>query len=162
MLTLYQEPIIAAIQDFITCCYMISSRDKFFDRKAFTNICMGMVDGKTQIDLPPPTIMKPEMLWTGKQILNVMMRPNKASSVLVNLEAPCRDFKPVANKPRELDVNDCWLCIKNSELLSGRADKSIIGSGKKDSMFYAILRCVVVLPLELCCGKLTWKKGLRA
>ena len=70
------EPIIAAIQDFITASYLLSSKDVFYDRKSFTNICMYMVDGDTQIDLPPPSILKPQMLWTGKSCFNIMMRPS--------------------------------------------------------------------------------------
>ncbi|KAI9805736.1 MAG: hypothetical protein M1833_005229 [Piccolia ochrophora] len=134
------EPIIAAIQDFITGAYLLSSKDTFYDRKVFANICMYMVDGNMQIDLPPPAILKPQCLWTGKQVFNVLMRPNKASSVLVNLDAMCREYKVVKDQPRDLDANDGWLVIRNSEVMCGVMDKSTIGSGKKDSVFYVILR----------------------
>ena len=134
------EPIISAIQDFITAAYLLSSKDNFYDRKTFTEICMYMVDGNMQIDLPPPTVLKPVMLWTGKQVFNVMMRPNKATPILVNLDAACRVYRAVSGKARDLDENDGWLCIRNSEVMCGRMDKSTIGSGKKDSVFYIILR----------------------
>ena len=134
------EPIISAIQDFITASYLLSSKDNFFDRKTFANICMYMVDGDMQIDLPPPTVLKPVMLWTGKQVFNVLMRPNKESKVLVNLDAACREYRAVAGQTRDLDKNDGWLCVRNSEVMCGVMDKSTIGSGKKDSIFYVILR----------------------
>ncbi|MCJ1287100.1 hypothetical protein MMC26_006448 [Xylographa opegraphella] len=134
------EPIISAIQDFITGAYLLSSKDNFYDRKTFTNICMYMVDGNAQLDLPPPTILKPVMLWTGKQVFNVMMRPNKATNVLINLDAACREYRAVAGQPRDMDKNDGWLCIRNSEVMCGVMDKSTIGSGKKDSVFYVTLR----------------------
>lgn len=134
------EPIVAAIQDFISAAYLLSSKDIFYDRKTFTHICMYMVEGNMQIDLPPPSILKPVMLWTGKQVFNVMMRPNKAINVLVNLDAACREYRAVAGQPRDLDKNDGWLCIRNSEIMCGVMDKSTIGSGKKDSVFYVILR----------------------
>ena len=137
------EPIIAAIQDFITASYLLSNKDKFYDRKSFTNICMYMVDGNMQIDLPPPTILKPVTLWTGKQVFNVMMRPNKDCEVRVNLDAACRQFRMNDKKdklPRDLNENDGWLCIRNSEIMCGVMDKSTIGSGKKDSVFYVIMR----------------------
>ena len=134
------EPIISAIQDFITASYLLSDKDMFYDRKTFTNICMAMVDGNMQIDLPPPAIFKPAMLWTGKQVFNVMMRPNKQTQVFVNLEGPCREFKAVKGQSRDLDENDAWLCVRNSEIMCGVMDKSTIGSGKKDSIFFAILR----------------------
>ncbi|KAL8946248.1 MAG: hypothetical protein Q9222_007332 [Ikaeria aurantiellina] len=134
------EPIISAIQDFITAAYLLSSKDVFYDRKSFSNICMYMVDGNMQLDLPPPAILKPVMLWTGKQVFNVMMRPNKSSPVKVNLDAACREYRKVEGQPRDLDKNDGWLCVRNSEIMCGVMDKSTIGSGKKDSIFYVILR----------------------
>ncbi|MCJ1307789.1 hypothetical protein MMC25_001437 [Agyrium rufum] len=134
------EPIISAIQDFITAAYLLSSKNKFYDRKTFTHTCMYMVDGNAHLDLPPPTVLKPVMLWTGKQIFNVMMRPNKDTKVFVNLDAACREYRAVAGQPRDLDKNDGWLCIRNSEIMCGVMDKSTIGSGKKDSVFYVTLR----------------------
>lgn len=134
------EPIISAIQDFITASYLLSSKDVFYDRKTFTNICMYMVDGHEHLDLPPPSILKPVMLWTGKQVFNVMMRFNKKSNVLVNLDAACRQYRAVPDQHHDLDKNDGWLCIRNSEIMCGVMDKSTIGSGKKDSVFYVMLR----------------------
>lgn len=134
------EPIIAAIQDFITASYLLTNKDNFFDRKTFTNLCMFMEDGKMLLDLPPPTVWKPQMLWTGKQVFNILMRPNKKDKVLVNLEGPCREFRPVKGRPNDLDENDCWMVIRNSEIMCGVMDKAIVGSGKKDSIFYVIFR----------------------
>lgn len=134
------EPIIAATQDFITASYVISSKDKFFDRKAFTSICTHMLDGETHLDLPPPAILKPAALWTGKQVFNVLMRPNKQSPVLVNLDARCREYESRPGHAPDMDPKDSWLIIRNSEVICGRMDKSIIGDGKKNSIFYVILR----------------------
>ena len=133
------EPIISAIQDFITAAYLLSNKDMFYDRKCFTNICIYMVEGNMQIDIPPPTILKPVMLWTGKQVFKVMMRPNKDSKVRVNLDAACRQYRHKPNEPRDMN-NDSWLIIRNSEIMCGVLDKSTIGSGKKDSVFYVIMR----------------------
>ncbi len=134
------EPIISAIQDFITGAYLLSSKDVFYDRKTFSNVCMYMVDGNAQLDLPPPAVLKPQMLWTGKQVFNVMMRPNKSCPNMVNLDAACREYRAVPGQPRDLDKNDGWLVIRNSEVMCGVMDKSTIGSGKKDSVFYVLLR----------------------
>ncbi|KAK2625246.1 hypothetical protein QTJ16_005615 [Diplocarpon rosae] len=134
------EPIISAIQDFITAAYLLSSKESFFDRKTFTNLCMYMVDGKTHLDLPPPAIIKPQALWTGKQVFSILMRPNSKSPVKVNLDAKCRDYVPVPKQCPDMDINDGWLVVRNSEVMCGRMDKTTVGSGKKDSIFYIILR----------------------
>ncbi|KKK16114.1 hypothetical protein P175DRAFT_0456264 [Aspergillus ochraceoroseus IBT 24754] len=134
------EPIISAIQDFISAAYILSSKDNFFDRRSFTQICLYMLGPQTRFDLPPPSVLKPQMLWTGKQVFNILMRPNKDDPVMVNLDAACREFKQPKGYPKDLDPNDAWLVIRNSEMMCGVMDKSTIGSGKKDNVYYIMLR----------------------
>ncbi|KAI9893818.1 MAG: DNA-directed RNA polymerase III subunit RPC1 [Vezdaea aestivalis] len=134
------EPIIAAIQDFISGSFLLTSKDKFYDRKAFVNMCLAMVSGEAPLTLPPPAILKPEALWTGKQVFNVLMRPHVSSPVLVNLDAASRQYIPVAGQPPDLDINDGWMVIRNSEIMCGRIDKAAIGQGPKDSVLNVILR----------------------
>ena len=143
-------PIIAAIQDFITAAYLSTNKDRFFDRKTFCQICSYMFDGNSVIDpdtrerfpveIPPPSILKPERLWTGKQIWNVLMRPNRKSKVLVNMEAPCKQYKAVKNTCPDMNADDAYLVIRNSEVMCGVMDKATIGDGKKDSVFYVLMR----------------------
>ena len=74
------DSIIAATQDFITAAYVLSGKNNFFDRKTFTNLCMYMLDGATRTWISLiPAILKPQAMWTGKQVFNVLMRPNKQS-----------------------------------------------------------------------------------
>jgi DNA-directed RNA polymerase III subunit RPC1 len=145
-------PIIGPIQDFITAAYLLSRKDRFLNRAQFCQIIGYMFDHNTFIDpdtgehqsfsIPPPTIWKPIRLWTGKQVFSVLMRPSKKCKVLVNLEAQCKMFKPnpkLKNAP-EFSMDDQYLMIRNSEVLSGVMDKSIIGDGKKANLFYVMLR----------------------
>ena len=143
-------PIIAPIQDFIICAYFLSNKDRFFTRSEFSQL-MGYMydaiaykdpDSQTDIpyELPPPAILKPMFLWTGKQIFSVLMRPNKASKVLVNAEAQCRQYKAVPGVPPDLNEDDAYFVVRNSEVMCGVLDKSIIGNEKKCSIFYAMLR----------------------
>jgi DNA-directed RNA polymerase III subunit RPC1 len=142
------EPVIAAIQDFITASFLLSQKDQFFDRRQFTQICSYLADADLQIDIPPPTIWKPVRLWTGKQVFNVLMRPNKKSNILVNVESKCNqvelpkaDNYPKRMKPiNDLAPNDGWLVVVNSEIMCGVMDKATLGSGKKKSIFGVILR----------------------
>ena len=91
------EPVIAAIQDFITASHLLILRDNFLDRRQFTQICSYLADANLHIDIPPSTIWKPVQLWTGKQVFNVLMWPNKQSNILVNVESRCKEMiKPNA------------------------------------------------------------------
>ncbi|KAK7517511.1 hypothetical protein IWZ03DRAFT_173824 [Phyllosticta citriasiana] len=140
-------PIIAAIQDFITCAFLVSRKDLFFDRKTFALVCGYMFNDEAvrdpetgkyhKIELPPPTIIKPQALWTGKQVWNVLMRPYKESRVLVNLDAKCKQYK---GKAKDLNEDDAYLVIRNSEIMCGVMDKATVGDGKKDSVFYVMMR----------------------
>ncbi|KAK3316741.1 hypothetical protein B0H66DRAFT_592877 [Apodospora peruviana] len=134
------EPIIAATQDFITAAYLLSGKDCFFDRKSFTLLCTHMLLGDEHLELPHPAILRPQVLWTGKQIFNVLMRPNKTSPVLVNLEAKNKVFAKTDGQLPDMDINDSYLVVRNSEVMCGRMDKSTVGDGKKNSVFYVILR----------------------
>jgi DNA-directed RNA polymerase III subunit RPC1 len=137
------EPIIAAIQDFITASFLLSRRDRFFDRQQFTQIASFLGDAELKIDIPPPAIWKPVRLWTGKQIFNLLMRPNKESNVLVNLEAKCKTLvepAPEDNFPLDMSPNDGFLVIQNSEIMCGVFDKNTVGDGKKKSVFGVMLR----------------------
>jgi DNA-directed RNA polymerase III subunit RPC1 len=143
-------PLIAAIQDFITAAYLLSSKNNFFDRQTFCQIVNYMFKGEgaydpdtgemMPVEIPPPTILKPQALWTGKQVFNVLMRPNKQSKVLVNLEAACKQYKPTPGQPPDLNENDAYLVIRNSEVMCGVMDKATVGDGKKDSVFYVMMR----------------------
>ena len=136
------EPIIAAIQDFITASFLISRRDRFFTRAQFAQVCSYFADANLRIDIPPPAIQKPVRLWTGKQVMSCLIRPNRSSPHLVNLEATCRTFeKPKdKNEIRDMSPNDGYLVIVNSEVMCGVFDKSTVGDGKKNSVFGVMLR----------------------
>ncbi|KAG7819973.1 hypothetical protein KL909_004722 [Ogataea angusta] len=135
------EPIIAATQDFITGSYLISNKDTFYDRATFTQMLAMMSDGALHVDIPPPAIFKPAFLWTGKQLFSLLIRPNRQSKVVINLDAKNKTFvPPPAGMPSEMSPNDGFVVIRNSQILSGVMDKSTLGDGKKHSVFYTILR----------------------
>jgi len=139
------EPIIAATQDFITGCFLITRRDTFFTRSEITQMCAYLQDAELEIDLPCPTILKPERLWTGKQVFNVLMRPSKSSPVNVNLECKNKTSEKPSTEhdlayPAFMSRNDGYLVVQNSEIICGVFDKSTVGDGNKKSVFAVIQR----------------------
>ncbi|KAI7830730.1 hypothetical protein BC939DRAFT_392603 [Gamsiella multidivaricata] len=133
-------PLIAAIQDFITASYLITQKDLFYDRSQFVQICSYLGDAELKIEIPPPAILKPAQRWTGKQIISVLLKPNKDSKVLVNLEAKTRSYDKVKRPIMDMCRNDGYLVIYNSEIMCGVLDKSIVGDGNKSSLFYIVMR----------------------
>ncbi|XP_005098920.1 DNA-directed RNA polymerase III subunit RPC1 [Aplysia californica] len=133
------EPLIAAIQDFITGAYLMTQKDIFFDRSRACQLICSMLVGKDKgmkIDLPPPAIWKPCKLWTGKQVFSLLMRPNKECPVKVNLRTKGKNY----SQNEDLCSNDSFVVIHNSEIMCGYVDKATLGSGSKKTIFYLILR----------------------
>ncbi|KAJ2944679.1 hypothetical protein O0L34_g4036 [Tuta absoluta] len=133
------ELLIAATQDFITGGYLITQRDTFLtlgEAQQLAACLLAGPDANLRVDMPPPAILKPKRLWTGKQIFSLIMKPNKKCEVKANLETKGKNY--TSNK--DMCVNDSWVIIRNSELLCGSMDKSTLGSGTKTSIFYILLR----------------------
>jgi DNA-directed RNA polymerase III subunit RPC1 len=135
------QPLIAAMQDFITAAHLISNRDVFYDRAQFAQCCAMMCDANVHIDVPPPAILRPVTRWTGKQIISTLIRPNSSRDINVNLELKTRTFQKVADgMALEMCPNDGYLVIRNSEVMCGTLDKSSVGGDSKGSIFYVLMR----------------------
>ncbi|XP_067928267.1 DNA-directed RNA polymerase III subunit RPC1-like [Watersipora subatra] len=133
------EPLIAAIQDFITAAYLITQKDVFFDRAKACQLAASLVVGsvsKERLDLPPPCIVKPVKLWSGKQIFSLVIRPSKSCNVKANLRTKGKNY----SSGEDMCHNDSFIVIHNSQLMCGAVDKGTLGSGSKSQIFYQILR----------------------
>ncbi|KRY41933.1 DNA-directed RNA polymerase III subunit RPC1 [Trichinella spiralis] len=133
------EPLIAPTQDFITGAYLLTRKDCFFgklDAWRIVGAILHAENGVQHVDLPMPAILKPIPLWTGKQLFNLVLRPNRQCNVLLNLTAKGKNYKGNL----EMCPNEGYVIIRNSCLLTGVMDKSMVGSGSKIGVIYALLR----------------------
>lgn len=98
---------------------------------------------------------KPCQLWSGKQLFNVILRLNKSSKDFINLRVKGKAY---SGKDEDLCVNDgcrsnrsntidsseivllSVIIIRNSQLLLGCVDKSVLGANGKTNVFYLLLR----------------------
>ena len=135
------SPLVSATQDFITSSFLLSQNGVFMDREEFCNIVSYAGDGLEHIDLPKPAIVWPVELWTGKQVFNNMICPNRQTTKLINFEMKERNYEAA----RSLDItsspylcpNEGYTCFHNSELVCGNLTKSSL-SGR--GFFYAFER----------------------
>ncbi|CAN8252676.1 unnamed protein product [Cochlearia groenlandica] len=138
------EILVASTQDFLTSSFLITRKDTFYDRAAFSQICSYMGDCMDAIDLPTPTILKPIELWTGKQVFSVLLRPNASVRVYVTLNVKEKNFINVKDRKKKYDEtmcpNDGWVYFRNSELISGQLGKATLGNGNKDGLYSILLR----------------------
>ncbi|KAI3386318.1 hypothetical protein SNEBB_004314 [Seison nebaliae] len=141
------EPLIAAIQDFITASYILTKKNSFFDKMELMRITSSLLfhgNEKYVIEIPLPCIIKPRRLWSGKQIFSMLLKMvGKQFGEMdetfggINLRVKTKSYKDGMND--ELAFNESFVVIRNSELLSGVIDKSLIGSGSRNNIFYALL-----------------------
>nr|XP_033798341.1 DNA-directed RNA polymerase III subunit RPC1 isoform X2 [Geotrypetes seraphini] len=134
------EPLIAAIQDFLTGAYLLTLKDTFFDRAKACQIIASILVGKDEkikVRLPPPAILKPVTLWTGKQVFSLILKPSDDCPVMANLRTKGKQY---CGKGEDLCHNDSYVTIQNSELVCGSMDKGTLGSGSKNNIFYILLR----------------------
>lgn len=129
------EPIIAPTQDFLTCAFLLTQKDTFYDRATFFKYITYFTDAAQKIDIPRPALLKPRELWTGKQLFSVLLKPNNKGRLL-NLEVKERNYW----KDECMCPKDGWVCVRNSELLSGNICKTTIGAGSKGGIIFALVR----------------------
>ena len=132
-------PLIAAIQDFITGAFLLTQRDTFLTKSEASELAAYMVDAGIKMVLPPPAIHKPRQLWTGKQIVTLMLTtlPVYGDTLRINVE---KKTKASYTDHKSLCPNDGYLVIYNSYHVCGSLDKSSIGAGGKDGLFYVLLK----------------------
>ncbi|KPA82024.1 putative DNA-directed RNA polymerase III largest subunit [Leptomonas pyrrhocoris] len=126
------EPIIACTQDFLTAAYLVTARDALFDRASFTQMVSHWLGAETQYALPVPAILKPAELWTGKQLIELILRPSPETQLLLNLEAKTRFYSGAGAHD---DPAEGYVAFLDSVLISGRLDKKLLGGGAKDGLF---------------------------
>eukprot|EP00760_Papus_ankaliazontas_P034618 PhM_4_TR7299/c0_g1_i1/m.685/K03018/RPC1, POLR3A; DNA-directed RNA polymerase III subunit RPC1 len=130
------EPIIAAMQDFLTGGYLLTQKDMFLNRTEFCQVITHVLDRDFQ-ELPHPCIIKPVELWSGKQVLQVLVQANKDVKVHLNFSAKARYYTGSSKNPvRNMCREDGYITFFNSELISGCLDKKIMGGGAKDAFFF--------------------------
>ncbi|XP_075250352.1 DNA-directed RNA polymerase III subunit RPC1-like [Convolutriloba macropyga] len=134
------EPVIAATQDFLTASYLMTFKDTFFDKSRAMQIIASILVGPDEhlrIELPKPAILKPVRLWTGKQIYSLIIKPNSTSPVKANLRCKGKQYK---SSKEDMDADDTFVVIRNSEIMCGLMEKGVLSSGSKNNLFYVLLR----------------------
>ncbi|GJP56565.1 hypothetical protein CLOM_g15621 [Closterium sp. NIES-68] len=143
--------LVASTQDFLTSAFLITRRDTFYDRASFCLLCSYMADGLMHIDIPTPALLKPVELWTGKQLMSVLVRPSAQDRVFVTLGVPEKTY---TKKGGPFCVNDGFVFFRNSELLSGQLGKATLGNGSKQGLFALLMREYSAQVAAVCMNRL--------
>lgn len=110
------KPVIGIIQDALLGCHKITSRDVFITKEHFCDIAFRLGCNT----LPRPAMIKPIVLFTGKQLLS-MVFPEKFDFV--------RSGALHTNEDIHL-INDGLVTIKNGYILTGQLCKRSLGTSE--------------------------------
>ncbi|GKT35802.1 DNA-directed RNA polymerase II subunit rpb1, partial [Aduncisulcus paluster] len=99
-------PVIGIVQDVLLGCTLMTRKDVFFNREEFLNLLMWLSNWDGNI--PEPSIIYPEALWTGKQLFSLIIPPEVSHTYEKNI----------------MDVNDEAVMFYKGELVSGFLTKS--------------------------------------
>lgn len=143
-------PLIAATQDFLTACYLLTRKDTFFTRDKFTRLVSFIYNAEQHIEVPQPAIVKPVAMWTGKQVFSLLLEPlgpaaaiptdRRSRKRLVDVELKGKAYSKHPNEVYPwMNPEDTYIVFRQSELMVGGLCKSALGSDKK-GLVYAVLR----------------------
>lgn len=125
-------PLRGLIQDHISIGVWLTSKDTFFTREQYHQLvyaCIRPEDGHTQgqarIKTMPPTVIKPQALWTGKQVISTVL------ANIIPVGAPGLNLhskNKVKNELWGVDSEENTVIFYNGLLVCGTLDKSQYGA----------------------------------
>ncbi|KAF4130790.1 RNA polymerase Rpb1 [Phytophthora infestans] len=137
------SPLRGLIQDHVDSGVKLTQRDTFLNKDMYMqllyNAWASMEDSgveKAHIETVPPAILKPEPLWTGKQVITSVLKLLTKGLPPLNLDSKAKikgDLYGSAN-------NEHVVIFRDGELLQGVLDKSQFGA----SMYGMVHACYEV------------------
>lgn len=109
------KPVMGIVQDTLCGIRKFTLRDCFMDRDFVQNILLWVPEWDGVV--PPPAILKPKELWTGKQILSMVLPKG------INLYR-------TPDPPTPIPVDDNGMWIEDGEILYGIVDKKTVGTSQ--------------------------------
>jgi DNA-directed RNA polymerase I subunit RPA1 len=135
------KPIRGLIQDSIVSAIFLTIKDCFFQREFYQQIVYLALESSlnsksiSSIEFVHPAIIKPKMLWTGKQVITTIIKSlansHKYNKVFegkgLNMDQKGRIYASIWGNPHEMET---ILSIRDNEILTGVLDKNQIGNSE--------------------------------
>ncbi|XP_052901763.1 DNA-directed RNA polymerase I subunit RPA1 [Anopheles moucheti] len=152
-------PLGGLIQDHIVSAVKLFIRGKFFNRDDYHQLVFQALNNqKGNIDLLPPSILKPVKLWSGKQIISTIIKNSTPKGMpYINMIGkskltskhwrvlPARDYKYGGTPLQENELSESEVFIRQGELLCGILDKNHFGATP-----YGLIHCMYELYGGVC------------
>ena len=137
------QPLVTATQDFLTASFLMTQNGVFLSHDEMCRLCFyatGYDDGQHDVDLPNPAIVKPAVLWTGKQVWSVLLCPNRNQNPEnVSVTFHCRERNYSGKTHGVMCRREGYIIFRDSELVCGNLGKKALG-GSKSGLFFTLIR----------------------
>lgn len=118
------KPIVALVQDSLVAAFLMTRKDTFLEKHQAMQVIMNLRYLEKQYWLPPPAIMKPRPLWTGKQLFSLLF----PDELMFDMTVRSGIDDGVGNPGGEMDVMERRIILANGELMCGSLCKKTLGT----------------------------------
>lgn len=115
------KPVMGIVQDALLGVMLLTKRETFLEKSQVMQLIM-FIEESAEVDyftLPTPAILKPICLWTGKQIMSLIMPKVNLIKGQTSKEDKSTDYAP---------TRDRMVLIQQGEHLIGELTKQVVGS----------------------------------
>ncbi|KAL4660961.1 DNA-directed RNA polymerase I subunit RPA1 [Arapaima gigas] len=140
------KPLAGLIQDHMVSGTSMTIRGCFFSREQYMELVYrGLTDKRGRVKLLLPAILKPQPLWTGKQVVSTLLLNiipenqiplNLTGKAKIPSKAWVKDAPRMAPGYKPDDMCESQVIIRRGELLVGVLDKAHYGSSA-----YGLVHC---------------------
>uniref|UniRef100_A0A1I8EX00 DNA-directed RNA polymerase subunit n=1 Tax=Wuchereria bancrofti TaxID=6293 RepID=A0A1I8EX00_WUCBA len=135
-------PLLGLIQDHVVSGVLLTIRGRFFNKEDFMHLVLSAFAETTQrLVIPPPAMLKPEILWSGKQIISTVLRNciplhKPLLNIRSKAKTPLSCWKVEDHPAPKFNMSESEVVFRQAELLVGVLDKQHYGSTQ-----YGLIHC---------------------
>ncbi|VDK70924.1 unnamed protein product [Onchocerca ochengi] len=134
--------LLGLIQDHVVSGVLLTIRGRFFNKEDFMHLVLSAFAETTQrLIIPPPAMLKPQILWSGKQIISTVLRnciplDKPLLNIRSKAKTPLSCWKVGDHPAPKFDMSESEVIFRQAELLVGVLDKQHYGSTQ-----YGLIHC---------------------
>ncbi|GMR34290.1 hypothetical protein PMAYCL1PPCAC_04485, partial [Pristionchus mayeri] len=127
-------PLLGLIQDHVVSGVLLTLRGRFLEKEDFMHLLLAsFAETSQRLELPPPCMIKPKRLWSGKQVISAILRNCiPKGKPLINLtgkaKTPLTCWKVRGHNVPEFNMSESEVVFRQGELLVGVLDKQHYGA----------------------------------
>lgn len=123
------EPLRGLIQDHVVVGVQMTSKQTFLTRQEYTQLLFGCLPRHTgRLRLLPPAVVKPQPLWTGKQMISTLLLNLTFGKTQLNLDSKSQVPSRSWSVQQAVDTEEGDVVVRDGHLVTGVLDKKQFGA----------------------------------